>query len=112
MVVDLAHDGKVPLSYWRMEMWTKEGKLLADEEGKELPVKIGVQLPASGQDDLQDLNRDLRGVLVLQDVFGNKVEKKIEDLLPKIEAEKEKAEAKAEAKKKKKGVSQDWVQEF
>ena len=112
MVVDLAHDGKVPLSYWRMEMWTKEGKLLADEEGKELPVKIGVQLPASGQDEVQDLNRDLRGVLVLQDVFGNKVEKKIEDLLPKIEAEKVKEEAKAEAKKKKKGVSQDWVQEF
>ncbi|MEJ2033738.1 MAG: hypothetical protein P8Y63_12030 [Deltaproteobacteria bacterium] len=100
MVVDLAHDGKVPLASWRMEMWTKEGKLLTDREGKELPVKI--KLSDSELDP-----KKIQGVVELEDVLGNRVRRKVEDLLPKIEKE-----AKAKAKKKKTTVSEKWVDEF
>jgi len=109
MVVDLvAPTSKVPLSSWRMEMWTKEGKILAQTEGKELPAKIGIKLPDSEQEDEQNI----RGVLVLEDVLGNKVRQKVEDLLPKLRRQaKAKAEAEAEAKKPK-GISENWVNEF
>lgn len=99
-------DGKIPLSYWRMEMWTKEGKLLTETEGKELPAKVKVDLDESLTE------RDLRGVVVFEDVLGNKVRKKVEDMLPELIAE-AKAKAKAEEEKKKpKGISERWVDEF
>lgn len=109
LVVDLAHKGKVPLAFWRMEMWTKEGKLLTQSEGKELPVKIGVKLSDSEQ---QDVEKNIRGVVVMEDVLGNQVRQKVEDLLPKLEAQ-AKAKTKAEGESKKsKGISEKWVNEF
>jgi TolB-like protein len=100
VVVDLEHKGKVPLAHWRMEMWTKEGKLLTKAEGSELPVKIEVDLPAGDQ------NQDIRGVILVEDVMGTRVRRKVEDLLPKV---KPKAEVKEE---KPTGISESWVDEF
>lgn len=100
MVVDLEQKGKVPLAYWRMEMWTKEGKLLTQAEGQELPVQIGIDLPAAEQ------NQEFQGFLFVEDVLGNRVRKKVKDLLPKVEPE---AKAKEE---KAKGISEKWVNEF
>lgn len=106
MVVGLNQESRIPLSYWRMEMWTREGKLLTETEGKDLPAKIKVDLSNSVEE------KDLRGIVVFEDVLGNQVRKKVEDLLPKL-VEAAKAKAKAEAEKKKpKGISERWVDEF
>ncbi len=101
MVVELNHDNKVPLKYWRLEMWTKEGKILTQSEGRELPVKIGIELPDP------DKKSEIRGVLFYQDVLGKEVRRKVEDLLPKLSEDTE-----AVKKKKSKGISENWVDEF
>jgi TolB-like protein len=100
MVVQLDDQGKVPLSYWRMEMWTKEGKFLTQAEGKKLPVKIGVDLSEA------DRNQTIQGFVIVRDVLGTRVRRKVEDLLPKL-TPKPKAE-----KKKPAGLSKSWVDEF
>jgi hypothetical protein len=101
MQVDLEHDGKVPLAYWRMEMWTREGKFLTQSEGKELPAKIGIELPTAEDQEVQ-------GFLVVQDVLGNKARRKIEDLL--VQA-KPQAGAMVEEEKTS-SFSETWVDEF
>jgi len=101
MVVNLEQQGKIPLAYWRMEMWTKEGKLLTQAEGKELPVEIGVDVPETDQDP------ELQGFLIVEDAFGGRVRKKVEDLLPKT-----KPSAEAKEEKKPAGISKSWVDEF
>ena len=98
--VDLENKGKVPLSFWRLEMWTKEGKLLTQMEGKELPVKIGVDLPEVVQDE------DIQGYLYYRDILGKQYRKKVQELFPKIV---EKAASKV---KKSTTVSEGWVNDF
>jgi TolB-like protein len=98
MIIDLEYDGKVPLRYWRLEMWTREGKILTQSEGKDLPVKIEVGLPGSDQD------QEIRGILFYQDVFGAKVSRKVQELLPDF---KKKTKKKSPA-----GISESWVDEF
>jgi hypothetical protein len=63
-------------------------------------VKIEVDLPAGDQ------NQDIRGVILVEDVMGTRVRRKVEDLLPKV---KPKAEVKEE---KPTGISESWVDEF
>lgn len=102
LTVDLGSDERVPLAYWRMEMWTKEGKFLTHAEGRELPAQIGVDLPAAEQ------GAELQGIVVIKDVLGNITRSKVEDLLPKI-----KPPAEVETKKKgPAGASESWVDEF
>jgi hypothetical protein len=103
LTVDLGSDERVPLAYWRMEMWTKEGKFLTHAEGKELPVQIGIDLPAADQAG------ELQGVVVVRDTLGNLTRSKVEDLLPKLKPQAAEAEGK---KKGTAGVSESWVDEF
>ncbi len=49
MIMDVQYASKVPLRYWRLEMWTKEGRLLTEAEGNELPVKVGFKPPDPGR---------------------------------------------------------------
>ena len=101
IVVDLAgHDGKVPLAFWRIDMWTKEGKMLTKAEGRELPVKIDIDLPDSDQD------QEIKGFVFLEDILGRKTRRKVEDLLPKI-IDKSKVK-----EQKPTGISESWVEEF
>jgi hypothetical protein len=99
LTVGLEHDGKVPLAYWRMEMWTKEGKLLAETDGQELPAKIGIELPATEDP------AGLQGFLFVQDVLGNRSRRKVEDLLPKLKTA-------TPVEEKKSSLSETWVDEF
>jgi len=102
LVVNLKQQGKVPLSFWQLQMWNEEGNLLSHAEGKELPVKIGIEMPDSGQD------HKIEGSLYVRDIFGNQTRRKLNNLLPDIGGE---AKAKAKAKKAK-GISETWVDEF
>lgn len=97
--VDLAHEGKVPLEFWRMEMWTSEGRILAREEGQELPVKIGLNMADA------KLDKDIQGFVFFQDVLGNQVRKSLQELLPNLGKEEAQEEAPG-------GISEAWVEEF
>jgi len=101
VTVDLKHRSKVPLAFWRLEMWSKEGKLLKTAEGKDLPVQIGIELPSAEE------NQDIEGTLVVQDVLGNKASRKFDNLLRPPEPEKPK-----EGIIEEKTATKAWVEEF
>jgi hypothetical protein len=97
--LDLKNEGKVPLSYWRLEMWTKEGKIIISSEGKELPVKIPIELPDSYEKE------KITGFLFYKDVLGRETEQKVNNLLPKVKKQPETEEIP-------KAFSESWVEEF
>lgn len=97
VIADLDYEGKVPLSYWRLEMWTEEGKILTRTEGQDLPVSIDVQIPEALR------NQKIEGVIFLRDVFGKESRKNLSHFLPKLSEQPEKVEG---------GISKDWVDEF
>jgi len=74
MQVGLRHDGTVPLAYWRLEMWSMEGRIIKTAEGRELPVKFGVELQEA------DERGEIQGFVFMEDVLGNKSRQKVEDL--------------------------------
>jgi hypothetical protein len=46
MIIDLSHDGKVPIAFWRMEMRSSTGEMIKVAEGSQLPVRMDVNIPA------------------------------------------------------------------
>jgi len=98
IVVGLKHKGKVPLEFWRLDLWTNEGKVLTQAEGTELPAKIDVELP-----DDEDL--EIEGFLFYRDILGLQQRKKIETLL-------NKKVKPPEVKEEPAGISKKWVDEF
>lgn len=102
MVVDLEHQGKVPLAFWRLEMWSEEGRLLQSTEGEELPAKVGLERPpAEGAGPV-------RGVLVFRDVLGKTVRQEVTDLFGFGARQAPEAKAKEVPAKS----TQKWVDEF
>lgn len=97
--LDAKNLSKVPLAFWRLEMWSTDGKLLKSAEGEKLPVQIGMELPAGVN------NKDMWGTLEAQDILGNSIRRHLSDLLkPKHEKVKKKVE--------KKTATKAWVKEF
>jgi len=45
IIVDLSHEGEVPIAFWRMEMRNKDGALIKVAEGSDLPVRMDVAVP-------------------------------------------------------------------
>jgi hypothetical protein len=45
MIIDLSHDGKVPIAFWRMEMRSSSGEMIKVAEGSQLPVRMDVNVP-------------------------------------------------------------------
>jgi hypothetical protein len=76
MLLDLQPDSKVPLAFWRLEMWSEEGKLLKTAEGSELPAQVKIDLPTNGED------QKIEGILMMGDVLGHKTQKEIKGLFP------------------------------
>lgn len=99
VVVGLQRDTKVPLAYWRLEMWSEKGRLLKEAEGEELPPTISVKLQPGEQDEKID------GVLVTEDVLGNRVRMKIDDFFPPPAKEVVKEEDD-------KSATENWVNDF
>lgn len=46
MIVDLSHDGKVPIAFWRFEMRNSDGETIKVAEGSDLPVRLDLDIPA------------------------------------------------------------------
>lgn len=100
-VVDLAHEGKVPLAFWRLEMWSEEGKLLQEAEGTELPAQIGLGREAAEGDE------KVRAVLTVRDVLGTSVRQDVLDVFGAARAPEADAKPKEDPK-----ATQKWVDEF
>jgi hypothetical protein len=100
MVVDVDYVGKVPLRYWKIEMWTNEGRLIAESEGKKLPV----QVEFAKHEALKE--QAITGFVFLEDMLGKTSRVKIEDLLPELN------KAKKPKEKKSTSVSESWVDDF
>ena len=47
MIVDLSHEGNVPVAFWRMEMRDEEGSVIKVAEGEELPVQMELNRPSN-----------------------------------------------------------------
>lgn len=98
--VDLESQGKIPLEFWRMEMWTREGQILAREQGYELPVKIELDLLDSV------LDGTTQGFVFVQDILGNQSRRTLQELLPDL------GRMEVDAVEEKKELSEKWVDEF
>ncbi len=46
MIIDLSHDGKVPIAFWRMEMRSTTGELIKVAEGSDLPGRMDMKTPS------------------------------------------------------------------
>jgi len=74
ILLDILHEGPVPLDHWYMEIWSDQGILLKTFEGEKLPIKVEVsleQLPESSM---------IEGYLFAQDILGNQSRQEIKDL--------------------------------
>lgn len=74
MVLDIRHEGPVPLDLWVLEVWSDQGVLLKAAEGENLPVTVEVsfaQLPESSI---------MEGYLFARDILGNRSRQEIKDL--------------------------------
>jgi hypothetical protein len=100
MIVGVEYASKVPLRYWRLEMWTKEGRLVTEAEGSELPVKVEFKPPGDGPE------QEITGFVFLQDALGKHSRTKVQKLLPELKRVRKKKEEKPA------GVSENWVDEF
>jgi hypothetical protein len=45
MIVDLSHEGNVPVAFWRVEMRDEDGSVIKVAEGDELPVRLDLNRP-------------------------------------------------------------------
>ncbi len=98
VVADIDYDGKVPLSYWRLEMWTEEGVILTQVEGRDLPISVDMDLPATMKDQALD------GVIFTRDILGKESRQAVSQLLPKLSGQQEEPADDS--------VSEKWVDEF
>ncbi len=102
MTVEFAHDGRVPLEYWRMEMWTREGRILKMAEGNELPAQVGFEVPTGEEND------QIQGFLMVQDVLGNRTRREVDDLFRQFG----KREVQIKKEEPAAPLSEMWVDEF
>jgi hypothetical protein len=100
VVVGLQRDDKIPLAYWRLEMWSEEGRLLKAAEGQELQPQISVELKPGEQD------QKIEGVLVTEDILGNRARQEIKDFFPPP------SEKEPDQKETGKSATETWVNDF
>lgn len=98
--IALKPDSRVPLAYWRMEMWTRDGKFITRAEGEEVPAEVSIELPGGIE------QTDLQGILVMRDALGGRARTRVEELLPRP------TPPAAAKETKPAGISETWVEEF
>lgn len=64
MIVDLTHEGSVPVAFWRMELRNEEGSLIKVAEGEDLPPRLDMNRPTKNSikvaDDLQSPSKTIK----------------------------------------------------
>jgi hypothetical protein len=67
-----------PLDFWWLKFFAPDGSLITILEDEALPISLSLDLPASSGAPEE---RGLECLLVAQDIYGNRVQRKIKDLL-------------------------------
>jgi|GEM_PF-689063 len=109
MIIDLNHEGRVPIAFWRMEMRNESGEVIKVAEGDQLPFRMDVNLPkntvkvAKGGELPKNMIKVAKGfgrplqidvaipkdkkektrlacTVIMRDVLGNETKKTIDDL--------------------------------
>ena len=97
LVVSLDGDSEIPVDFWTSEILFSDGEVVLVDQGSELPVELQVPYP------LLEEKRKLECVVVIRDVLGNRIRKKIKDLMQYVAPTDEKEEA---------PKHEEWVTEF
>ncbi len=69
----LSYQGKVPLGYWRMELWSEDNELVRVVDGVQLPATVEIPREQAGR---------LNAVVFLKNILGARSKDKIDNLLP------------------------------
>ena len=97
LIVTLDSDDDIPVDFWSAEVMYSNGEVLLQSQGSELPVEILIPFPPPSD------SRKFECVVAMKDVLGNKVQKKIPDLMQLVGP----AENEPEAPKQ-----EEWIPEF
>ena len=74
MLLDIHHEGPVPLDHWYLEIWSDQEVLLKVAEGEELPATVEVPLSQLPEACI------MKGYLFAKDILGNQSKQEINDL--------------------------------
>ncbi len=96
VTVNLDKEAGMPLAYWWMKVFKQSGRLIKLSQGEHLPATIELD-----RTDLEEGQR-LEGILVAQDILGNRTREKIKDLF-RVDDEEEGPEVETE---------KEWLEEF
>ena len=97
LIVTLDSEDAIPVDFWSAEILYSDGEVLLQSQGSDLPVEILIPFPSPSD------SRKLEGLVSMKDVLGNKVQKKIDDLMQLVNGEDDKPEPTKQ---------QEWFPEF
>jgi hypothetical protein len=97
LIVTVDSEDDFPVDFWSAEILYSDGEVVLQTQGSELPVDIIVPFP--GPSD----SRKIESFVSMKDVLGNKVQKKIDDLMLYVGVDEVELEPPKE---------QEWVPEF
>jgi len=96
LAVTLNNQEPTPLNFWWVKFFSRDGHLITTLEDETLPVSVSLYLPGDAEE------QRIECLIVAQDIYGNRVERKIEDLL-RLAATNEEGEVLKET---------EWIEEF
>ena len=100
MIVDLSHEGKVPIAFWRMEMRDENGNVIKVAEGENLPYQM--DLPFEQKQE----KRRVKCSVTSKEILGNESHETIDDLMFMALGGKERSESPDP------NATKAWIEEF
>jgi TolB-like protein len=97
LIVTLDSENAIPVDFWSAEIMYSDGEVLLQSQGSDLPVDILIPFPSPSD------SRKLECFVNMKDVLGNKVQKKIDNLMQLVTVEDNAPEPPKQ---------QEWVPEF
>ncbi|MDF1578665.1 MAG: hypothetical protein P1P81_09525, partial [Desulfobulbales bacterium] len=70
MIVDLTHEGSVPVAFWRMELRNDDGSLIKVAEGEDLPPRLDMNRPTQNTIKVADDLQPGKTIKVADDLTG------------------------------------------
>ena len=97
LIVTLDAEDDIPVDYWSAEILYSDGEMLLQSQGTNLPVDIHIPFPPASDP------RKIEGFICMKDILGNKVHKKIDNIMKLVSLE----DAGPEPPKQ-----QEWIPDF
>ncbi|MCK5545141.1 MAG: hypothetical protein KAI35_07975, partial [Desulfobulbaceae bacterium] len=74
ILVNIQHTGEIPISFWKIEIWSSDNELLKQTEGDTLPTDVNLSFPDA------DVLDNIECIIVVRDILGNQTQKKVKNL--------------------------------